>query len=335
MKQSIKKLKSILYNPIKEQSEEKFASLLSKTKKENPQFPQLYEIDFYRPFNNKTIYYSRYINNAAISYLNELKILMDSASILEKKYLINDCLKKMLPTLLEDIGKQIQIKKYDLEFINPQKANFQIDIEYKNKTYIIHYLKLSFIKIYLEIQEQYKDLLPDEPLLEVDLYLQYLKEPVPQKSFLKEAPIIEISNALGVSPQGNKKPEFKAIKDDNRLERKGVISYFDVIRNQERFAAFEEKLFANDYIDNNYSYCGKHGYLKQLAIITHHIIEKKYFHNFNNLTKKPITEKDITNFLEYRYNTNINKQFRTLARKPNEWAEFTDDHPWITNLPHC
>ena len=333
MKQSLKTLKNILYSPIKDQSEDLFASLLSKTKKKEPQFPHLYEIEFIRHFNNKTNYYSRYIHNATNSYLDNFKEIMDTAEILEQKYLINDCLKKMLPTLLEDTGKQIQLNKYDLEYINPHKANFQLDIEYKNKTYIIHYLKLSFIKIYLEIQEQFKDLLPDESLLEEDLYLQYLKEPVPQKSFLKETQIIEVSNTLGVSPQGNKKPEFNAIKDDNRPPKKGVLSYFDLIRNQIRFATFEEKLFANDYIDHKFEYCGKHGYLKQLAIIAHHIIEKNYFHKFNNTTKKVIVDKEITKFLEYRYNANIDKQFRELASKPTERANFTDKHSWIINLP--
>ncbi len=64
MKQSLKTLKDILYNPIKEQSEDQFASLLSKTKKKDTRFPQLYEIDSIRHFNNKTNYYSRYIRKA-------------------------------------------------------------------------------------------------------------------------------------------------------------------------------------------------------------------------------------------------------------------------------
>lgn len=140
---------------------------------------------------------------------------------------------------------------------------------------------------------------------------------------------------IKVEPQGTGQPIFTPIQDDNRTAKKGVASFHDLIRNPQRFASFEEKLFQNDYITYKYAYCGKHGYKNQLAIIYHLLIDKNYFMSFNDTTKKKIIARDIVKFLNHRYDIDLDKQFRSYADKPEERADIIEKNSWLSNLPMC
>ena len=108
-----------------------------------------------------------------------------------------------------------------------------------------------------------------------------------------------------------------------------------LLKNDIRFAAFEEKLFENGYIDSDYRFTDKHGYKNELAQIYHHLISKRYFHPILFPEKLPITNLQIRKFLDHRYSTNIDRQFRNYSEKPTVIADFIESHYWLSNLPSC
>jgi hypothetical protein len=332
---------NILYNNLRpwlssNNPDEKFAPLLSEIETIYPESQYLYEIDFQRPFNHKTKYYNKLIINEANSYCNKIiNLVNEDKNTKLQKYWINDTLNNKMQTRLKDIGKIIKDKDYQLIYINPRKTSFNIDSEHKTNTYIIQLLKQALVKVYLEIQEAFKSLLANYPEIEDDLYTQFLFESIPEHSFLKEAPKVINIESSEAAPRGTKPSEFKPIVDDIRDIEKGVASYHFIIRNPQRFASFEEKLFANGYLNMDYSFTGKHGYKNELAKIYNIIIEKGYFNKFNDSTKKHFKTSDISKFLNHRYNTDVDKQFRTFIHNKEEIAGFTEKHSWLYNLPSC
>ena len=158
-----------------------------------------------------------------------------------------------------------------------------------------------------------------------------------QEETLKELSNYEANEQkpIIVKSQNTQKTKFSPILDDNRPLKKGIALFHDLIRNPKSFGLFEEKLFLNDYINETYSFCGKHGYKNQLAIIYHLLIEKNYFKKFNDTTKKRITSRDIVKFLNHRYDIDIDKQFRSYKNKPEERAKFIESMHWMYQLPVC
>lgn len=339
MNNELTQLDEILYKGLRpwldtNKPDEKFTPVISKIKTVYPGFQMLYEIDFIRPFNSKTEYYQKLILNESVAYCNNVvELINEDDNTKLKKYWLNDTLNNKLQTRLKDIGSIIKEKQYDISYINPRKNSFVQDADHKTATYVMQLLKTAFIRIYLEIQEVFKELFSHQLLIEDDFYTRFLNEPVPDNSFLKEVPqTIIIDNKL-IKAQGTQKPEFTPILDDNRPLIKGVGSYHDLVKNPQRFGMFEENLFLNDYIDTNYAYCGKHGYKNQLAIIYHVVIEKQYFKTFNDSTKRKISPTDIVKFLNHRYGVDIDKQFRSYKDKIEERTQFLESTSWLYRLP--
>ncbi|MBN1185683.1 MAG: hypothetical protein JXB49_25605 [Bacteroidales bacterium] len=169
--------------------DEKFTSKLSDIKTVVADYQSFYQMEFYRPFNNKTKYYNKLIINEMFNYSNQIiSLINEDKNVKLRKYWLNDTLTKKLATRLKDIGKLIQDKDYSLSYINPHKTSYNIDAEHKTETYIIQLLKLALIKSYLEIQQPFKNLIPDNFMIEEDFYTQFLFEPIPDVKFIKEVP---------------------------------------------------------------------------------------------------------------------------------------------------
>jgi len=174
--------------------DEKFTAIAGDLKLLGTDFDQLYNIDFYRYFNNKTRYYHKLITNEANNYCNNIIELINADDDIRIiKYLLGDTLKKKLKTLLKDVGKLIKVNDYDLKYINPYKSGYDIDKDHKADIYIIQLLKTAVIKVYLEIQEKFKSYLSNDYMEIEDLYLQVLSEPITEQTFLKRQTIIEIA----------------------------------------------------------------------------------------------------------------------------------------------
>lgn len=70
-----------------------------------------------------------------------------------------------------------------------------------------------------------------------------------------------------------------------------------------------------------------------MALVYAAMVYKKYFkkRDFNKL--KDITPLEIKKFLNHRYNTNIDREFRNVVNDKNLIAQFISDNFWIAQLP--
>lgn len=172
--------------------DEKFASMISDIKAIEPTFQPKYEINFERPVNNKTKYYTKLILKEKIRTINLiLEELQEDNTPQLIKYRLNAVLNKKLKTIIKDVGSIIKEQQFELSFINPKKTTFDVDQEHKANTFVFQFLKTSLIHIYLEIQELYKEWIQDELIIE-DFYSQLLFEPIPNETYIKEIEIIEV-----------------------------------------------------------------------------------------------------------------------------------------------
>lgn len=187
-----------------------FASKFRSLKEYTPQQPLQFEIEFFRPFDNKTKYYSRLILNTVKSDFDTLynKIDEDRNENLIRYYL-NDTLNKRLKTRLKDLGVLLKKKDYALTYINPKNTSYQIDKQHKADTYVMQLLKLGYMQLYLEVQEAFKDWVDDVFIVE-DFYTQLLNEPIPDKLPIHKIQILEIQ------PEPIKKSKSK--KSDTSIQ---------------------------------------------------------------------------------------------------------------------
>lgn len=197
MSNQTKILDDILYNALspwleKNSIDEKFASKLSSIKDINSNYKFKYEINFHRPFNHKTKYYSKLILNS-IKYdgLKIIELIQEDTTEDLMLYWLNDTLNKRFKTRLKDIGKLIKEMDYSLSYIDPKKTVIDIDQIHKSNTFIVQLLKLAYMQLYLEIQDAFKALVNDKFIIE-DFYTQLLLEPVPEKFLLNQIQLIEI-----------------------------------------------------------------------------------------------------------------------------------------------
>lgn len=180
-----------------------FASKFRSLKEYKSQQPLQFEIDFYRPFDHKTKYYSRLILNTVKSDFDNLYLTIDedrNENLI--RYYLNDTLNKRLKTRLKDLGELLKEKDYKLTYVNPKNTSHQLDLVHKANSYIMQLLKLTYMQLYLEIQEAFKDWIDDEFIVE-DFYTQLLNEPIPEKLPIRKLQVIE------VAPEPVKKPKSK------------------------------------------------------------------------------------------------------------------------------
>ena len=172
--------------------DEKFASKFRTIKDASTDYQFLYEINFIRPFDNKTKYYSKLILNTVKKDVENLYNLIsndDTENLI--RYWLNDTLNKRLKTRLKDIGKLIKEKDFQLIYIDPRKTSIEFDQAHKANTYIIQLLKLAYMQLYLEIQDAFSVWIDDKLEIE-DFYTQLLLEPVPNIHYLTKIQTIEI-----------------------------------------------------------------------------------------------------------------------------------------------
>ena len=172
--------------------DEKFASKFRTLKESSTNYQFLYEINFIRPFDNKTKYYSKLILNTVKKDVENLFNLIskdDTENLI--RYWLNDTLNKRLRTRLKDIGKLIKEKDFQLIYIDPRKTSIEFDQAHKANTYIIQLLKLAYMQLYLEIQDAFSVWIDDKLEIE-DFYTQLLLEPVPYIHYLTKIQTIDI-----------------------------------------------------------------------------------------------------------------------------------------------
>ncbi len=190
------------------QHDEMFEEMLSEIKLTPPQTSFHFKMDFYRPFNNKTTYYHKLLTNETDKCSSAIiTLISNKKDIKVRKYLLDLILKKVIKSRLSDLGNLIKDRHLDISYINPKTSTFDIDPDHKSDTYIIHLLKVCYIKIFLEIQQVFKDLRPTL-LIPVDFYTQLIHEPVPDNLFITEIqPPISIEGVEEQSVPPNPTPK--------------------------------------------------------------------------------------------------------------------------------
>lgn len=320
---------------IKVFSEAKFVELTQQVKKEFYSFQPLYQVDFPKPLTARRKYYHALIDNEAIRYLNAFhQEMLAALNDDEKKYLVHTTLNKLLIQKLNETSAIIN--EYQYFFINvsrPSKSTGSPNIG--DDSYTLQFLKYQLIRIYLEIQYSYKDFVKGDSLSESDIQQLYFSEPPQDKSMITEAPITIHKQSEGKQVVHKTVMPFKALKVDFREPVKGIIDYKTIIKNDQRFAQFEEQLCSHGYIDENYSFVNKYGLREEMAMIYHLLISRNYFNPRKFNPNKPIQQLDIRKFLDHRYNASLDKQFRSYNKSANKIADFVSKHRWLDILPPC
>ena len=185
----------------------------------------------------------------------------------------------------------------------------------------------------MEVQECFPDQIKEEPLTEDDIYLTYFNHTAPNPSHIAEAVQIQVASPSAPWPATQTSKLFKAISGDVRNDAKGILPYETIIKTPTRFASFEESLFQNGYIDENYNFTDKHGMKNELAAIYLQLMKKGYFNQRTFQPIKPIKDVDIRKFLDHRYQTNLDKQFRNYRQNAEALAQYIDSQYWLTSLP--
>lgn len=173
-------------------SDEKYTAKLAGVKEKQPAIPLKYKIDFPRPFNNKTKYYVRLISNAVVDMVSEnitqIAGETDESIIL---FLLDEILDKNLKNRIRRVGELIKEMDYAPVYISNNFVATPENSDHKANAYIIQFLKLAYMQIYLEIQDEFKHYRGDILIAE-DFYSQLLNEPVPDHIPLSKVKVIEV-----------------------------------------------------------------------------------------------------------------------------------------------
>ncbi len=335
-------LKEILFEKHRpwlqeDKSEDYFQSQLLDLKKAPVTNGSSFVIDaFPRPFNSKTRYYKRFIDNELQKLLKHYfeKILPETNQQV-LKYLALTILERQLKTLFTDLSRIIIKLDFSPSYIDFKKTSLAQDAGHKANTYIIQYLKQVFIQLYLEIQLKL-DKIIQEPLTLEDIYLQLLDETLPEKTFIKEREIKEefIPEAIekpDVSKPQKVETDFIPIQGEVPNTSPSKLNY-SIIRNPSKFAEVEMNLYKDGIIDMDYNFI-KNKVLQnssKLPAIIHILIRKNYFQKRIYGYKKEITPQLICQYFESRYRLKMDQQFRKLTDEKISF--FSDKYRWIDQL---
>ncbi len=252
-----------------------------------------------------------------------------------KEYHVHWALTRTLPQKLEEMYQVIKERNYTTEQFEPQHGSIKGNTSKGDSAFATHYLKHQLVRLYMEVQEQYPDILKEDPLTEEDIYLTYFSHQAPIPSCISEVVKIKVRGTASGNKIEQSEEGFKPIMDDIRNEAKGILPYSVMIKNPTRFASFEEQLFQKEYIDTNYFFTGKHGKKNELAAIYHQLIIKGYFSPLEFDKQKEIKPIDVRKFLDHRYSTNLDKQFRTYNNNMDKLLEYIESQYWLYSLPVC
>ncbi len=318
------------------QSDIKFKQLLLEVKKEYYTHQPNYEIDFIKPLSHIRKYYHAIIEYEAIAYLNDLHSEISAAlSDNEKSYLVHVALTKLISQKLKETANVIRKRNYSPEQFDLKFQSKAADKNIADESYILHLLKHHLVRLVMEIQDSYQEYLKEGTLTPDEIYYTYFNETAPEISYIIEAGNYPNTNQIPQAQQKDSKPAFNAIRDDIWEIGKNMYSYSQLIANPSRFAQFEIELHEKELIDGNYNFTDKHGMKKYLAACYHQLIRKGYFRKRIFPGNIEVKNRDITKFLDHRYKTNIDKQFRNWDNDQEELFRFIEKDYWLDNISPC
>jgi len=181
----------LLYNNLmpwlkKNVTDKTFNTTLNEYEDIKPVFTQKYRLNFYKPFNQKTIFYRRIITNETNFYCNKIYYLINNENNELQKYWFENTVNKKIHTKLISINRELKEKHYLVEYVNPKKVFYYDDMKSKTDNYIAQFLKISLVKANLEIQS-FLDPKKNENLLKInDLYTPFFQQKRSKKLFIKK-----------------------------------------------------------------------------------------------------------------------------------------------------
>ncbi len=311
------------------QSDTKFKQLLSDVKKEYYSTQPNYEIDFIKPLSNIRKYYHAIIEHEAIKYLNGLHSdISEALNKNEKSYLVHFALTKTLSQKIKETAQVIQERKYSPGQFDLSKQNKPTDNSRADESYILHLQKHQLVRLIMEVQDSYTDLLKDEPLTQEEIYYKYFNEAAPDRSF-----IIDCENIATPIKQKEVKEEalFKPFYKDLKPILKSKADY-EIVFKPELFGSIESKLYEYGIIDIEYYFLKnkKQSNHSLLAAVYHVLIDNNYFRRNIIGTNDKYTDLDIRKYLDERYSVDTSQQFRRLTKKQIEEAKIK--LPWLDNI---
>jgi hypothetical protein len=187
--------------------------------------------------------------------------------------------------------------------------------------------------LYLEIQSTFKDFLHGDHISEEELHFKYFSEPMPDVIYINTTsdnkPTSQHEKAEVTAPE-----PFITKPWDFRVPYPAkILSYVELIEDTNKFSNFEELLNQNGLIDKEYNFIDDHGNIQLIAAIYQTLIAKNYFKAYKFPGRKKILPREIRKFLDHRYNSHTDKQFRDWGRNPNGLHALIKFKTWITSLP--
>jgi hypothetical protein len=165
-----------------------------------PNFHPHYKISFPAPLlSSKIKYYKRLVDNNITSELNKLFELLDRGEadliLFHRKKLF-----EKIKSYLEDTQRYIVFNQFDLSEITSKYADFSVNFQHNECTYIFNYILTALIRCYLEFQAHYIQYIEEDKQYSIsDFYIQILKKQTPENTFITEIPdIIPIEENLPI-----------------------------------------------------------------------------------------------------------------------------------------
>jgi len=318
----------------------KFRQRFAEVEKEYYTYRPNYELDFIKPLSYFRKYYKAIIDREAVIFLNDLHTnVTASETVEEKKYHVHTALARTLSRTFRDVVQILTERNYSPDHFDLNLGSNPKNRSLSDESFVVHYLKHELVRLHLEIQESYTDYLKEERLSEEEVYFKYYNESAPQPSLIIPAENYpDIPSPVTLKTEEQEKEygtTFKSLRSDLRPEEKGIYSYDQLIKNPSRFAQFEEDLYSHELIDQNYQFQNKHGQKQYLAACYHQLIRKGYFRDRifpGNIQVKPLF---IRKFLDHRYNTNVDKQFRNWDGQQDKLWKYVEKIYWLDQILSC
>lgn len=317
-------------------NEVKYIQLAKELSREHYTIQPHHEVLFPKPLLNIRKFYVLIIENEAIRFLNNFHSeVSGSMNKKEKTYYVNITITRILFQKLKETNNVIAVRNYTPDQFDPVNKSTPEEVALATESYILHYLKHQLVRLVIEIQDCYPEYLKEYPLTEDEIYFRFFHEPTPAPSFIvKAANYPNTKQTISLIPKPEPTP-FKALQSDFRPEKKGIRSYKEMIKNPSRFASFEDKLYTEGFINENYQFQDKHGQKQFLAAIYHQLINKGFFCTYFFPGKIIVTHLAIRKFLDYRYNANVDKQFRNWENNQSSLLSFIEKYYWLDNISPC
>ncbi len=194
-------------------SDDYYSPELRKMHSVHENFTTQFRIDFgIVPFSVKIKYYLRLIDIDIVEYMNGVLNETIGGSENLVAYKLNKAQKK-IQSLLVEVNELIERKQFDIAVITSKHADFKIDRNHKECTFIFHYMLVAVMRCWLEIQAHFIEFIHNEDVLTIaDIYSQILQKAAPEKPQIKEIQTIDIKSDVTAISQPIEKEEAFAIQ---------------------------------------------------------------------------------------------------------------------------